>query len=84
MRVVYTGGEGEITEKKSHFIATVKPVQSEEEAVAFINETKKKYWPAAVHQQRRFSGDAGSVRLLYPPYVPPAGRKCPVRQPDDR
>ena len=32
MRVVYTGGEGEITEKKSHFIATVKPVQSEEEA----------------------------------------------------
>ena len=46
MRVVYTGGEGEITEKKSHFIATVKPVQSEEEAVAFINETKKKYWDA--------------------------------------
>ena len=39
MRVVYTGGEGEITEKKSRFIATVKPVQSEEEAVAFINET---------------------------------------------
>ena len=31
MRVVYTGGEGEITEKKSRFIATVKPVQSEEE-----------------------------------------------------
>lgn len=41
MRVVYTGGEGEITEKKSRFIATVKPVQSEEEAVAFINEQKK-------------------------------------------
>ena len=38
MRVVYTGGEGEITEKKSRFIATVKPVQSEEEAVAFIND----------------------------------------------
>ena len=26
-----------------------------------------------VHQQRRFSGDAGSVRLLHPPHVPPAG-----------
>ena len=25
-RVVYKGGEGEITEKKSRFIATVKPV----------------------------------------------------------
>ena len=45
MRVVYTGGEGEITEKKSRFIATVKPVQSEEEAVAFINETKNTGMP---------------------------------------
>ena len=55
MRVVYTGGEGEITEKKSHFIATVKPVQSEEEAVAFINETKKKYWET--QELRRGSDD---------------------------
>lgn len=45
-RVVYQGGEGEIIEKKSRFIATVKPVESEEEAVAFINEMKKKYWDA--------------------------------------
>lgn len=44
--VVYQGGEGEIVEKKSRFIATVKPVESEEEAVAFINEMKKKYWDA--------------------------------------
>lgn len=45
-KVVYEGGEGEITEKKSRFICTVKPVSSEEEAVSFINETKKKYWDA--------------------------------------
>lgn len=45
-RVVYEGGEGEIVEKKSRFIATVQPVESEEEAVAFINEMKKKYWDA--------------------------------------
>ena len=45
-RVVYEGGEGEIIEKKSRFIATVKPVETEEEAVAFINEMKKKYWDA--------------------------------------
>ena len=44
--VVYEGGEGEVVEKKSRFIATVKPVESEEEAVAFINEMKKKYWDA--------------------------------------
>ena len=46
MKTVYLGGEGEIVEKKSRFIATVRPVTSEEEAVAFINEMKKKYWDA--------------------------------------
>ena len=45
-RVVYEGGEGEIVEKKSRFIATIRPVETEEEAVAFINEMKKKYWDA--------------------------------------
>ena len=45
-RVVYEGGQGEIGEKKSRFIATVRPVESEEEAIAFINEMKKKYWDA--------------------------------------
>ena len=43
---VCKGGQGEITEKKSRFIATVRPVESEDEAVSFINETKKKYWDA--------------------------------------
>lgn len=38
------GGTGQIEEKKSRFIATVKPVNSETEATAFINEMKKKYW----------------------------------------
>ena len=45
-KIVYKGGEGEIVEKKSRFIATVRPVETEEEAVAFINEMKKKYWDA--------------------------------------
>ena len=45
-KIVYEGGQGEIVEKKSRFIATVKPVETEEEAVAFINEMKKKYWDA--------------------------------------
>lgn len=46
MKVVYEGGEGEVTEKKSRFIATVRAVGSEEEAAAFIAEMKKKYWDA--------------------------------------
>lgn len=45
-KTVYAGGEGEIVEKKSRFIATVRPVQTEEEALAFIEEMKKKYWDA--------------------------------------
>ena len=45
-RTVYEGGEGEITEKKSRFIATVPPVESEEEALVFLEEMKKKYWDA--------------------------------------
>ena len=45
-KTVYEGGEGEIIEKKSRFIATVRPVNTEEEALAFIEEMKKKYWDA--------------------------------------
>lgn len=45
-KTVYIGGQGEITEKKSRFIATICPVHSEEEALAFIEKTKKKYWDA--------------------------------------
>lgn len=45
-QAVYQGGQGEIVEKKSRFIATVLPVETEEEALAFIAEMKKKYWDA--------------------------------------
>ena len=45
-QIVLEGGEGEIIEKKSRFIATVQPVETEEEAVAFIESMKKKYWDA--------------------------------------
>lgn len=45
-KTVYRGSEGEIIEKKSRFIATVRLVESEEEALAFIEEMRKKYWNA--------------------------------------
>lgn len=45
-RVLLEGGEGEIVEKKSRFIATIRKCETEEEAVAFIDEMKKKYWDA--------------------------------------
>ena len=45
-RILLEGGEGEIVEKKSRFIATIRKCETEEEAVAFIDEIKKKYWDA--------------------------------------
>ena len=46
-RTVYSGGTGEITEKKSRFIANAAPVLSEEAAVEFIEKIKKKHWDAS-------------------------------------
>ena len=46
MKILYEGGSAEITEKKSRFIATVRPVHSEEEAAVFLAEMRKKYWDA--------------------------------------
>lgn len=45
-RVLLEGGEGEYVEKKSRFIATLRKCESEEEAVRFVEEMKKKYWDA--------------------------------------
>ena len=45
-KTIYEGGIGEITEKKSRFIATVRPIETEEDALAFLEEMKKKYWDA--------------------------------------
>ncbi len=45
-KTVYEGGVGEITEKKSRFIATIHPVETEDEALVFIEEMRKKYWDA--------------------------------------
>lgn len=45
-KTILAQAEAEIVEKKSRFIATVRPVKTEEEAKAFIEEMKKKYWNA--------------------------------------
>ena len=60
-RTVYTGGTGEIEEKKSRFIATIRPVTSEEEATAFIAEMKKKYWDARHNCSAYIIGKRGEL-----------------------
>lgn len=45
-KIIEYGGTAEIEEKKSRFIAHVAAVNSEEEALAFIEEKKKQFWDA--------------------------------------
>ena len=44
--IIKEGGQGEIVEKKSRFIATILPIDTEEEALQYIEKIKKKYWDA--------------------------------------
>lgn len=60
-RILLTGGSGEIEEKKSRFIATLRPVETEEEAAAFIEEMKKKYWDARHNCYAYVLGERGEV-----------------------
>lgn len=48
-KILYEGGESVTVEKKSRFIATLRPVESEEQALLFVVETRKKYWDASHH-----------------------------------
>ncbi|MEY8338353.1 YigZ family protein [Lachnospiraceae bacterium 62-35] len=61
-KILYKGGEGEIVEKKSRFIAAAKPVESEEEALAFIEERKKKYWDASHNCSAYVIGERGEIQ----------------------
>ena len=65
-RTVGSEANDEFIEKKSRFIGYVKPVSTQEEAVAFINEIKSKHWDATHNvyayvlregQIRRYSDD---------------------------
>lgn len=60
-KVVYRGGSDEIVEKKSRFIAHVFPVQTEEETLQIIEETKKKYWDARHNCYAFILGERGEL-----------------------
>ncbi len=42
-------GEDEIVEKKSRFIARAYPIRSEEEALSYLEEIRKRFWDARHH-----------------------------------
>lgn len=45
-KILFEGKSAEIVEKKSRFIANLLPVNSEEEAIKYIDQIKKQYWDA--------------------------------------
>lgn len=61
-QILYRGGQGELVEKKSRFIATTRPVETEEEAIAFIEEMKKKYWDANHNCSAYVIGERGQIQ----------------------
>lgn len=60
-RILYREGSSELVEKKSRFIADIRPVRTEEEALAFIEETRKRYWDARHHCFAYIIGDRGQT-----------------------
>lgn len=60
-RVLIEGGEGEIEEKKSRFISTVAKVETEEDAAAFFEAVKKKYWDASHNCSAFIIGEKNSL-----------------------
>ena len=61
-KILYSGGVGELVEKKSRFIATVRPADTEEEALLFIEEMRKKYWDASHNCYAYVIGDRAQVQ----------------------
>ena len=61
-RTIYQGGEDEIVEKKSRFNASVIPVENEEEALEFIEKTKKQYWDARHNCFAYVIGERGQLQ----------------------
>lgn len=61
-KILYSGGTAEIVEKKSRFIADLRPVRTEEEALVFLEETKKKHWDAKHNCYAWIIGESGSFK----------------------
>ncbi len=61
-RILWEGGQGELTEKKSRFIATTEPAATEEEALAFVERMRKKYWDARHNCYAYVLGERGQLQ----------------------
>lgn len=61
-KTVRGAGDKEIVIKKSRFIGHVRPVESEEEAVSFIEEIKKRHWNATHNCSAYMIGERDEIQ----------------------
>ena len=61
-RILWEGGTGELIEKRSRFIATTWPAETEEEASAFVERMRKKYWDASHNCYAYVLGGQGRIQ----------------------
>lgn len=61
-KTVRRAGDKEIVIKKSRFIGYIKPVESESEAIAFIEEIKKKHWNATHNCSAYMIGERDEIQ----------------------
>ena len=57
MKILYQGGTGELTEKKSRFIAQTFPDHSEDETLERLAEVRRQHWDARHHCWAYVIGD---------------------------
>ncbi|MFD1179032.1 YigZ family protein [Paenibacillus puldeungensis] len=61
-KTVRGAGDKEIVIKKSRFIGYIKPVETEEDAIAFIEEIKKKHWNATHNCSAYMIGERDEIQ----------------------
>ena len=61
-KILIEAGVGEYEEKKSKFIAHLKKIDSEDDAITYINELKKEYWDARHYCYAFIMGNRNEVQ----------------------
>ena len=62
IRVITEDTSGELTEKRSRFIAQLHPIRSEEEAVSYIESIRKQYYDARHNCYAYVMGETASIQ----------------------
>ena len=84
MKRIHNAGTGEVVEKKSRFIADVYDLTDEEQALHYINETKKKYWDARHHCYAYVIGEKNEIKRFSDDGEPSGTAGKPILEVIDR